>query len=713
MATFAAAQRHREPTGPTDEAAFFQEHGWTRSPRLVQWMVTQSCPLHCPHCLSNAAPHNTQHSSLELATSLIEQASALGVEELLLTGGEPLAHPHLSTIIKLLFARRVRWSLNTAAMPTPAQQRALESWPPYFVAVSLDGPPSVHDAFRGRGAFEQAINSLAYFSALIPGRVAAGTTVTTANFRQLPATFGLVLESGATEWGLHLLVPEGRAQERPDLFLSRQQLKHLLEFAAAKRNHFPVTMADEIGYCGYWEPLVREARFFCGAGKLQCVVLPDGNVMPCTTWDRSASAGNLHTRPLAEIWATGFADLRAWEPAGRCGACAYAPACQGGCWLQRRHGTECYREVWHMPQALTTAGTAVCIGLATVSCTRTDKVLSPPPVIAQPASQPSPAAITKPDMREMEVLQSTIIQWYAAQTRGHRVSPWDKVEATLKTTLPDDLGSHFFLRYIHGQSAKELPALVEEIETALQTKQRSLCLIGLAWRALTERCLEGPPATQRTATDAAALRQGLAALETTAAAWRKEIFEKKLDPFLRQPNDYRQFFLSKAGPMAHEVVAHGLAVKRGWASPPDYLAKETPPAITEAFVAAHPYADPMKLPLAKDGGLFVLRDGQRQRTDGWLKIFDLLLVPDPTTVTLSTGKVALDVALPAGTELAYGDVLRLAYEQHKAALETLAADIIRGRRERPSPLLLPALTEMSRRAHVSPARWMLIDLYLF
>jgi len=349
MATFAATQRHREPTTPDRELVFFQEHGWTRSPRLVQWMVTRSCPLQCPHCLSAATVGAGHHTALDLAANLVAQASALGVEELLLTGGEPLSHPELPSILELLADHRVRWSLNTAAMPTPTQQRAIEAWPPCFVAVSLDGPPAVHDAFRGTGACQQALNSLAYFGGLIPDRVAAGTTVTTVNFDQLPATFGLVLESGATEWGLHLLVPEGRALERPDLFLSRRQLKRLLEFAAAKRQYFPVNMADEIGYCGYWEPLVRAERFFCGAGKLQCVVLPDGQVMPCTTWDVSASAGNLRTHSLRDIWATGFAELRAWQPSGRCGACAYAGACQGGCWLQRRHGTECYRELWHMP----------------------------------------------------------------------------------------------------------------------------------------------------------------------------------------------------------------------------------------------------------------------------------------------------------------------------------------------------------------------------
>jgi radical SAM protein with 4Fe4S-binding SPASM domain len=70
------------------------------------------------------------------------------------------------------------------------------------------------------------------------------------------------------------------------------------------------------------------------------VVLPDGEVVPCTTLDRSTSAGNVRRLALARIWADGFAELRRWRPEGRCRGCDLAPACGGGCWLQRRHDAQ-------------------------------------------------------------------------------------------------------------------------------------------------------------------------------------------------------------------------------------------------------------------------------------------------------------------------------------------------------------------------------------
>ena len=103
-----------------------------------------------------------------------------------------------------------------------------------------------------------------------------------------------------------MLVHEGRAALRNDLFLSRSQLRHLIPFVARKRRIFDVEMADEIGYLGDFEPLVRGCPLSCGAGRSQCVILPGGDVVTCTTLDISCSEGNIREKPLREIWDSDF-----------------------------------------------------------------------------------------------------------------------------------------------------------------------------------------------------------------------------------------------------------------------------------------------------------------------------------------------------------------------------------------------------------------------
>ena len=227
----------------------------------------------------------------------------------------------------------------------------------------------------GAGAFDDALAAITVLGALCRSGVAAGTTVTSFNFPHLARTFLIVCESGAGSWGIHLPVPEGAAAPRKDLFLVKSQLRQLLNFVSAKRNYFPVHMADELGYCGDYEPLVRDRPLVCGAGRAQCVILPDGSVVPCTTLDRSCSEGNVLRRPLAEIWRDGFAEIRRWRPDRRCARCRYGAACNGGCWLQRRHGDACYRDVWHVPAALkTAAGAAVCLGAILAGPAKADEI---------------------------------------------------------------------------------------------------------------------------------------------------------------------------------------------------------------------------------------------------------------------------------------------------------------------------------------------------
>jgi len=146
MATHSRTPRHGPSLMASDADAFFVEHGRTHVPRLVQWMTTLRCPLCCGHCL--AAGDDTEDMPAVEAGRLIEQVAAMGVEEFLLTGGEPLSRPDLPDIIRMLRANGVRWSLNTAIMPDRGTHEAIEQWPPCFVAVSRPGGCSARSDAR-------------------------------------------------------------------------------------------------------------------------------------------------------------------------------------------------------------------------------------------------------------------------------------------------------------------------------------------------------------------------------------------------------------------------------------------------------------------------------------------------------------------------------------------------------------------------------------
>ena len=709
------AHSHSQICGSiTDDESdgFFAKHRHLRSPRLVQWLVTSRCPLSCPHCLSANDEQGQRELNLQAASALIEQVASLSVDELLLTGGEPAVRVDLPDIIAGLAAAKIPWSLNTALMPPAELRRSMERWPPRFVAVSVDGPDKIHDAFRGRqGCFDQAMEAIAYYAEIASCGVAAGTTVTRVNFDSLGETFGLVVASGATSWGLHLPFAEGRARNQPALFPSQGQIGQLLQFTAAKREHFPINLADEIGFCGAFEPLVRDTPFFCGAGRAGCAVLPDGEVVPCTSMDRSASAGNVQNQKLSEIWRTGFDRLRSGRLEGECRRCRFSDVCQGGCWLQRRNHNQCFKPVWEHRTAPRAA--AVLLGLALTGTL----AVEPAPVAARPA--------TEKDQREgskMEVVQRAIVQWYAAQIGGRRAPRLTVLIGKLEK-LSSDPAARYALAFIKGQRPVALKDRAARITAALKTRQRSLCLIGMAWRDLAEWTLDGPGPQQRTDAERSLLRRSLLHLGQTAETWRKQIFAQKLDPFLRKTQAYRWFFMSKAGPPPWMRMERGMAAKRGW----------TRPDLKDDFLAAHRHAETMELAIEAPPGVTLRQVAAPEDVvfDGRLGVFDLIRMPaDEKSRSLELVVVAgprrLALRTQPGAELSYADVLRLVADQNPAAVEQLTDELMRNGRPRTAlPLALPVLRARLKKARSLPESdskaqeqihrltWWLTDLYLF
>lgn len=578
----------------------FTRHGYLAVPNLVQWMATLRCELSCEHCLAVSRESGFSDMPLEKVKALIDEIAAMGVREFLLTGGEPLVRDDLGEVLEYLGRRKVNWTLNTAALPNATLRKAIARHCPGFVAVSLDGPSQVHDAFRGKpGAWDDAMEAIRFFKSLPGVTVCAGTTVTTRNYDHLDETFYLVAGSGADRWGIHLLVPEGRARQRKDLFLSRTQLKRLIRFVARRRQYFSVEMADEIGYLGYLEPLVRTAPLLCGAGRSQCVVLPDGEVVPCTTLDRSTSAGNLHERSLAEIWATGFEALRTWRPTGKCVACDYAVACKGGCWLQRKAGTHCFQDVWHVPDALkTAAGIAICLGALATPTTPSAEAASPAATSMDHTLQASvsPERRRGPDdttEEEFVALDDAIMAFYISQVTSYVRDDQLHVD-------PNDPAGQFFIALRNGTLPQDVTERCLLVSNALQTGQRSLSLIALLWRAINGPFFEIDDVTPYSEAERQMIRDTLGLLRDTAEAWRLEIFENTLDLYLANGRQTTPICSnSKAGgpwpcvdPTTY-LLLKDLNEER-WGKPNTPDSREA----AEAYLLDHHYADQMDLVFA-------------------------------------------------------------------------------------------------------------------
>jgi len=416
----------------------------------------------------------------------VDEAAELGVEEFLITGGEPLLRKDLPLILERLGAQGLPWSLNSALCPNETQRRAIGENPPLFVAISLDGPEALHDRFRGKqGCYRGALEAIRFFQGLeVP--VGIGTTVTRFNFEALEEMIPLIKELKPEVWGLHLLVPEGAAQGRPDLFLKPEQLSQLIRFVARLRPNLPVILADEAGALGDWEPLVRDSRFSCGAGLHSCVVSPEGELLPCTTQDRSQSVGNLKQQSLESLWRHGFSSVLQGHDCKQC-------------WLLRA------RPGMNFPKSI-----ALALGLSA-------------PFLA--SARPEPPSVEE-SAQSAKPLQA---ESAAAYLLFNEFLPYSR--GRFKAPAPVAF------------KPRILSLRIETVEALLSAQPLTPLGLARAWRLLLEPLLEQSKA--RSADEQAALS---AALKKISAAASLALDQSSFWPRFEASAQERHFMMSKAAP---------------------------------------------------------------------------------------------------------------------------------------------------------------------
>ena len=127
---------------------------------VVVWNVTRRCNLKCVHCYAQATATAPEGElSLNQGLALLDDLKAFGVPVVLFSGGEPLMHPNLLTLVEhaVTLGMRAVISTNGTLIDRDMAGR-LKHFGLSYVGISLDGMEATHDRFRGQaGAFAAAM----------------------------------------------------------------------------------------------------------------------------------------------------------------------------------------------------------------------------------------------------------------------------------------------------------------------------------------------------------------------------------------------------------------------------------------------------------------------------------------------------------------------------------------------------------------------------
>lgn len=344
------------------EEAGKSRHSKSQSGKLpgpvVIWNLIRRCNLTCKHCysLSNDTDFKGELSYEEIA-QVMDDLKSFRVPVLILSGGEPLLHPHIFDIGRRAKAMGFYVGLSTnGTLITDENIQQIADCNFDYVGISLDGIEETHDRFRRKeGAFKASLNGLRMCREL-GLKVGVRFTLTQDNAHDLPALLKLLDEESIdrfyfshlnyagrgnknraddarhqlTRWAMDLLIKaclEFEAKGTPKEITSGNNDADAVYFLQWVRQNYPEAVAKTLE-----DNLQRWGGNSSGIGVANIDNL--GNVHPDTMWWHH-TLGNVREKPFSAIWSNQddpmLAALRQHpRPVeGRCGICAYRAICNG------------------------------------------------------------------------------------------------------------------------------------------------------------------------------------------------------------------------------------------------------------------------------------------------------------------------------------------------------------------------------------------------
>jgi MoaA/NifB/PqqE/SkfB family radical SAM enzyme len=278
------------------------------------------CNCRCIMCdIWKANRNGTSISDADLS-NLLGDFRKLGVEWVMLTGGEPLMHPNLWTLCAALKGLPARITLLSTGLLLARYAGDVVKHCDEVI-VSLDGSREVHDRIRGiANAFQQLADGVAALRMQNSRFSVSGRCVLQhLNFADLP---NIITASRAIGFDrISFLVadvsssafnrPDGWSDERVrEVCLSAEEadrfaeivedtlVRHAPEFRSGYVVETPAKMRAFVAYYRAANGNGAFPQVTCNAPWVSSVIEADGTVRPCFF---HRPLGNIHERSLAEI----------------------------------------------------------------------------------------------------------------------------------------------------------------------------------------------------------------------------------------------------------------------------------------------------------------------------------------------------------------------------------------------------------------------------
>lgn len=306
--------------------------------RQLFWECTLRCNMKCRHCGSDcktSALHpDMPFEDFEKVLRRIKETYDSHKVMIVVTGGEPLMRKDIEKCCRAIYDLEFPWGIvSNGLLMTPQKIEGLLRAGMHSATISLDGFQEEHEWMRGiQGSFKNATEAIRILANEPSIKFDVVTCVNNKNYESLREFKEYLISLGLKNWRLFTVFPVGRAAQDPDLQLSNERFKGVMDFIKETRKEGRISVSYGCeGFLGEYEGKVRDHMFTCQAGMSISSVMIDGSISACASIRSKLAQGNIYKDDFIDVWENRYQPYRdrSWMKTGECADCKYFRYCQG------------------------------------------------------------------------------------------------------------------------------------------------------------------------------------------------------------------------------------------------------------------------------------------------------------------------------------------------------------------------------------------------
>lgn len=254
------------------------------SPLRAVFEVTKRCPLNCLHCFNNSGVADKTEVSTAEAQKIIDRLSMLGIQKIMLTGGEPTVRDDFLSLLNYAYDKFVAISIGSNGYFIDEQfAQSLSGMERKLVfQISLDGNEENHNRIRRNSqSFARVIKAISALTSC-GIMVSVAMTLNEHNVNDIDIVADYAHRLGAMQLTFGRTINLGRAKENrigQDFDMDGLYDKVLRVKKEYLAKGLYVNLDEET------ERAIDQKTTQCGAGITQICVRENGDVSPCISFN--------------------------------------------------------------------------------------------------------------------------------------------------------------------------------------------------------------------------------------------------------------------------------------------------------------------------------------------------------------------------------------------------------------------------------------------